>query len=62
MEKRAGDYPPYMYVWAYMVCVCACACVCVCVCVWGGKQSTSSSSLRHVTDCLSEGKESGEGK
>ena len=26
------------------------------------KQSTSSSSLRHVIDCLSEGKEAGEGK
>ena len=26
------------------------------------KRSTSSSSLRHVTDCLSEGKEAGEGK
>ena len=25
-------------------------------------EGTSSSSLRHVTDCLSEGKESGEGK
>ena len=26
------------------------------------KQSTSSSSLRHVSDCSVEGKESGEGK
>ena len=26
------------------------------------KQSTSSSSLRHDIDCLSEGKEAGEGK
>jgi len=28
----------------------------------GTKQSTSSSSLRHVTDCSVEGKECGEGK